>query len=368
MRGLRSRRADRRRRAPRRPASCRPPGNGAGGAAAGHQAQVARPSASKISRPEPRPRRDDFDDERAAEQRADEHAVDAEHRRQRHRPGVHAQRALARRARGRGWRPRRAGRRPRPWRRDCTRSSVAASGRASASAGTGRCRARSASHGDAARGRPRSCRRPATSPVRAARNTSSERAQERRHRQHDDRRRRARAPASAPRLAPVKRPSGMPTSVATTSAATASTAVLSARSPTSSLTGPVVQRRPAEIEPREPRQPAAVLREQRLVEAELRAQRRAPRGSCAGLDGRDVARRQPRQQQRERGDDQREDHDRQRRGARRSEPGSCRYRALVGGRRHRQRVGAPQQLRPVHAGRGVAHARAHAMYSRGATK
>ena len=67
----------------------------AGRRAAGDEKQIARLERVEHQAAQAGPRRDHFDDERAAEQAADHHAVKPEHRPQRHRPGVTEDRSRA---------------------------------------------------------------------------------------------------------------------------------------------------------------------------------------------------------------------------------------------------------------------------------
>ena len=105
----------------------------------GHEIDVARPQRVDHQSAQSRPGGHDFDDERAAEEGADHHAVETEDgpAATRARRGGPARRAERRRARS-------VARRKGSCETsasdcDCSRSRVAASGRASASAGTGRC-------------------------------------------------------------------------------------------------------------------------------------------------------------------------------------------------------------------------------------
>ena len=124
-------------------------------------------SASYISRPSPGHAVTNSTTNEPLKQRADDQAVEAEHRPERHRPGVPqcvARPATVRApapARTNGWSERR-----RDIDCDCSRSSVAASGSASASAGSGRCARDVGEPRRASRRRRRrrtSCRRPAAS-------------------------------------------------------------------------------------------------------------------------------------------------------------------------------------------------------------
>ena len=139
--------------------------------AAGHEVDVTRAQRLEHQPAEARPRRHVLDDERSGEQRADDEAVDGADGAQRRRPGVaHDDVVLVtRRARmaasTNGWCT------VSLIDCDCSRSNVAAIGSASASAGSGRCNATSASH--AAHPRPSAATEdmPPTGshPVRAAR-------------------------------------------------------------------------------------------------------------------------------------------------------------------------------------------------------
>ena len=172
----------------------------AGRGAAGDEEQIARLQRVEHQPPEPRPRRHDFDDERAAEEAADHHAVEAEHRTQRHRPGVTQDRSRAiDAARAAGGDEALVRRRLRSLATAGARASRPAEC-ASASAGSGRWRARSASHArpgqvDAA-GRGHAADRKPSGPRREEH--QRERADQRRHREAERPTARGRSIAARP--------------------------------------------------------------------------------------------------------------------------------------------------------------------------